>query len=207
MINRIEITPGVIHFPGWFDRTAQEALVDNLREVASAAPFFTPRMPKTGTPFSVKMTNCGPLGWVSDINGYRYQPLHPDTGAPWPPMPDMLLETWRALAGYPHPPEACLVNFYQASARMGLHQDRDEDNLEAPVLSISLGDTGIFRVGGTQRGGPTRSVRLQSGDVLSFGGPARLAFHGIDRIVSGTSTLLPQGGRINLTMRRVTRTP
>ncbi|MGL4439867.1 MAG: alpha-ketoglutarate-dependent dioxygenase AlkB, partial [Bosea sp. (in: a-proteobacteria)] len=175
------------------------------REVAKAAPFFIPRMPKTGSPFSVKMTNCGMLGWVSDVKGYRYQPLHPETGAPWPPMPDILLDAWRALADYPHPPEACLVNFYESAAKMGLHQDRDEADFDAPVLSLSLGDTGVFRVGSTTRGGPTRSVKLQSGDALSFGGPARLAFHGIDRIMPGTSTLLPQGGRINLTMRRVTK--
>ena len=207
MTSRIEIAPGVIHCPGWLDRAAQEALVANLREVAKAAPLFTPRMPKTGTPFSVKMTNCGMLGWVSDLRGYRYQPAHPETGVAWPPMPEMLLDAWRALAAYPHPPEACLVNFYESAARMGLHQDRDEDDLDAPVLSLSLGDTAVFRVGGTSRGGRTMSVRLQSGDALSFGGPARLAFHGIDRIIAGTSTLLPQGGRINLTLRRVTRPP
>jgi DNA oxidative demethylase len=205
MTTRIEIAPGVIHYPGWLDRAAQEALVASLRDVAKAAPFFTPRMPKTGMPFSVKMTNCGVLGWVSDLKGYRYQPLHPETGAPWPPMPEVLMEAWAALADYPHPPEACLVNFYESAAKMGLHQDRDEADFDAPVLSLSLGDTGVFRVGGTTRGGPTRSVKLQSGDALSFGGPARLAFHGIDRIMPGTSTLLPQGGRINLTMRRVTK--
>lgn len=205
MSNRIEIAPGVVHYPGWFERAAQEALVASLREVAKAAPLFTPRMPRTGQPFSVKMTNCGALGWVSDINGYRYQPTHPDTGAAWPPMPLALLDAWQSLAAYPHPPEACLVNFYDGPAKMGLHQDRDEQDFDAPVLSVSLGDTGVFRVGATTRGGPTRSVKLQSGDALSFGGPARLAFHGIDRIIPGTSTLLPQGGRINLTLRRVTQ--
>jgi alkylated DNA repair protein (DNA oxidative demethylase) len=205
MTTRIEIAPGVIHHPGWLDRPAQEALVGALRDIARVAPFFVPRMPKTGTPFSVKMTNCGVLGWVSDLKGYRYQPHHPETGEPWPQMPDALIEAWQALADYPHPPEACLINFYESAAKMGLHQDRDEADLDAPVLSLSLGDTGVFRVGGITRGGPTRSVKLQSGDALSFGGPARLAFHGIDRIMPGTSSLLPQGGRINLTMRRVTK--
>ena len=205
MTTRIAIAPGVIHFPGWLDRAAQEALVGSLREVATSAPFFTPRMPKTGKPFSVKMTNCGALGWVSDERGYRYQPLHPESGMPWPPMPDVLTRAWADLADYPHQPEACLVNFYGSAAKMGLHQDHDEQDFDAPVLSISLGDTGVFRVGGTTRGGPTISVKLQSGDALSFGGPARLAFHGIDRIIPSTSTLLPQGGRINLTMRRVTK--
>jgi alkylated DNA repair protein (DNA oxidative demethylase) len=151
------------------------------------------------------MTNLGELGWVSDEAGYRYQPLHPVTDAPWPPLPPVLLEAWRALAGYPHPPEACLVNFYEASAKMGLHQDRDEQDFEAPVLSLSLGDTAVFRIGGTVRGGRTQSLKLASGDALLFGGEARLAFHGIDRILAGSSALLPQGGRINLTLRRVTK--
>ncbi len=205
MTSRIEIAPGVVHHPGWLDRPAQEALLADLRGVVKAAPLFVPRIPRTGKPFSVRMSNCGALGWVSDETGYRYQPEHPETGEPWPAMPDALLAAWQALAGYPHPPEACLINLYDAAAKMGLHQDRDEDDLDAPVLSLSLGDTAVFRVGGTSRGGKTVSVKLQSGDALSFGGPARLAFHGIDRIIAGTSTLLPQGGRINLTLRRVTR--
>jgi alkylated DNA repair protein (DNA oxidative demethylase) len=207
MTTRIEIAPGVLHHPGWLDRPAQEALLADLRAVVKAAPLFVPRMPRTGKPFSVRMSNCGALGWVSDETGYRYQPAHPETREPWPAMPDALLAAWQALAGYPHPPEACLINLYDATAKMGLHQDRDEDDLNAPVLSLSLGDTAVFRVGGTSRGGRTVSLKLQSGDALSFGGPARLALHGIDRIIAGTSTLLPQGGRINLTLRRVTRSP
>jgi alkylated DNA repair protein (DNA oxidative demethylase) len=151
------------------------------------------------------MTNCGELGWVSDQAGYRYQPTHPVTGRPWPEIPAMLLALWRELADYPHPPEACLVNFYEPDAKMGLHQDSDEAELAAPVLSVSLGDSCLFRVGGLDRRAPTRSVRLGSGDVVLLGGAARLAFHGVDRIYPGTSTLLSQGGRINLTLRRVTR--
>ncbi|GGC92873.1 alpha-ketoglutarate-dependent dioxygenase AlkB family protein [Chelatococcus reniformis] len=200
---RIDVAPGVVHLPGYLDRAAQEALAADLRVVARAAPVFTPRMPRTGKPFSVRMTNCGPLGWVSDESGYRYQPTHPATGEPWPPMPSALLRAWAELAGYPHGPEACLVNFYAASARMGLHQDKDEADFAAPVVSLSLGDTALFRIGAAERRGPTRSLKLASGDALVFGGPARLAFHGIDRVMAGTSTLLPQGGRINLTLRRV----
>ena len=164
-------------------------------------------MPKSGTPFSVRMTNCGPLGWVSDTAGYRYQPTHPDTGEPWPPIPPMLLAAWQDLAGYPGPPEACLVNVYAASARMSLHQDRDERDFSAPVVSLSLGQTCLFRVGGTSRRDPTRSFRLASGDALVLAGEARLAFHGVDRIVPDTSTLLPDGSRINLTLRRVNGPP
>jgi alkylated DNA repair protein (DNA oxidative demethylase) len=202
-MNALTLAPGLVHCPGYLDRSAQESLLDDIRAVMRAAPLFTPRMPRTGKPFSVRMTNCGDLGWVSDVAGYRYQAAHPDTGAPWPAMPDAVRRAWDDLAGYPHPPEACLVNVYGAEARMGLHQDRDETDLEAPVVSLSLGDTGLFRFGGTTRGGRTRSIRLQSGDALVLGGPSRLVFHGIDRLVAGTSTLLPEGGRINLTLRRV----
>jgi alkylated DNA repair protein (DNA oxidative demethylase) len=176
-----------------------------VRSIFAAAPLFTPRMPKSGRPFTVRMSNCGPLGWVSDENGYRYQKLHPDTGRPWPPMPAALLAIWRELARYPDPPEACLVNFYSPSAKMGLHQDRDEADFDAPVVSISLGDTCLFRVGGLKRSEPTRAFRLSSGDAVMLGGEARLAFHGVDRIYPGTSRLLPEGGRINLTLRRVMR--
>lgn len=200
-----ELAPGLIHHPGHLDDAAQAALLAAVRAVMEAAPPFTPRMPRTGKPFSVRMTNAGPLGWVSDERGYRYQPHHPDTGEPWPPIPAPALRAWDELGAYPHPPEACLVNLYPPGARMGLHQDRDEDDLLAPVVSLSLGDTALFRYGGTERGSPTRSVRLLSGDALVLGGPARLAFHGVDRLLPGTSDLLAEGGRINLTLRRVTR--
>jgi alkylated DNA repair protein (DNA oxidative demethylase) len=199
------IQPGVTLIPGYLDRAAQEQLLAQVRAALGAAPLYVPRMPKTGKPMSVAMSNCGPLGWVTDEAGYRYQATHPETGAPWPAMPDLLLAAWRDLSGYPHPPEACLINYYAASARMGLHQDRDEQEFSAPVVSFSLGDTCLFRIGGAQRKDATRSLRLASGDALVFGGEARLAYHGVDRIMAGTSTLLPEGGRINLTLRRVTR--
>jgi len=200
----IEIIPGVRHFPGYFDRSTQEALLSELRDTLRRAPPFTPRMPRTDKPFSVRMSNCGILGWVSDANGYRYQPTHPETSAPWPPMPALLSRTWQDIAAGAPPPEACLINIYDSRAKMGLHQDRDERELSAPVVSLSLGDTAIFRVGGLTRGAATRSFRLQSGDAVVLGGPARLAFHGVDRIIAGSSTLLAEGGRINLTLRRVT---
>jgi DNA oxidative demethylase len=201
----VVVAPGVDYFPGLLDRAAQEALRDEIGAILVEAPAFRPRMPRTGKPFSVRMSNCGPLGWVSDERGYRYQPTHPETGRAWPEMPTRLLEIWRRLAPDAPPPEACLINLYDASARMGLHQDRDEQELAAPVVSLSLGDTALFRLGGPERGDRTRSLSLQSGDAIAFGGPARLAFHGIDRITAGSSTLLPSGGRINLTLRRVTR--
>ena len=155
---------------------------------------------------SVRMTNCGALGWVTDKErGYRYQPTHPVTGDPWPPIPEALLRLWETVSGYSEPPEACLVNFYTDTAKMGLHQDRDEANLEAPVVSVSLGDECLFRVGGPKRGDRTVSFRLRSGDVVILGGEGRLAFHGVDRIYPATSALLKNGGRINLTLRRVSR--
>ena len=203
-MTRVEIGPGLAHHPGYLDRAAQEGLAADLARAQASAPPFTPRMPRTGKPFSVRMTNCGPLGWVSDVAGYRYQARHPETGAPWPKIPPRLLALWADLAGYPLPPEACLVNLYGAGTRMGLHQDRDEADLDAPVVSVSLGDTAVFRIGGAARGDPTRSLRLASGDVFVFGGPARLIFHGIDRVIAGSSTLLSEGGRLNCTLRRVT---
>ena len=202
----LEIAPGVRHYPGYLDRAGQEALRNEIAAVLAVAPPFVPRMPGTGQRFSVRMGNCGPLGWVSDERGgYRYQASHPETGAPWPALPGRLLALWAALAPGALLPEACLINLYDAAARMGLHQDRDEAELSAPVVSLSLGDTALFRVGGVTRGGPTRSFRLASGDAMTLGGAGRLAFHGVDRIYPGSSALLAEGGRINLTLRRVTK--
>lgn len=195
---------GLVLLPGYFDRAAQDRLVDVLRKIVAVAPLFIPEMPRTGKPMTVRMTNCGPLGWVTDRErGYRYQSTHPATGKPWPSIPEDLINLWEKVSGYDKPPEACLVNFYSDNARMGLHQDRDESDFAAPVVSVSLGDSCLFRVGGTERRDPTRSFRLESGDVLVLGGPSRLRFHGVDRIYPGTSTLLDNGGRINLTLRRV----
>ena len=149
---------------------------------------------------SVRMTSAGRLGWLSDRAGYRYEPMHPK-GVPWPPIPDEALAVWGAVSGDPTPPDCCLINFYEAGARMGLHQDRDEADFSHPVVSISLGDEALFRIGNETRGGRTESVWLRSGDVLVMGGAARLLYHGVDRVKDGSSALLPKGGRINLTMR------
>ena len=161
---------------------------------------------------SVLMTNCGELGWLTDKRGYRYEQVHPETGQPWPPIPPMLLDLWRKVADFQAPPEACLINYYQPGARMGPHRDEDEEELAAPVVSVSLGDDCRFRIGGEKRRDPTRSMILHSGDVVVLGGKSRLAFHGVDRIMPGTSALLrpyncifPDGGRVNLTLRRVRR--
>ena len=197
--------PGLRYLPGHFGLAAQKALVEELRIAAAEAPFLTPVMPRTGRPFSVRMTNLGTLGWVSDRAGYRYQPTHPETAKPWPPIPEMVLKLWREVSGYAHEPQACLVNYYRQGAKMGLHRDADEEDFAAPVVSVSLGDTAVFRFGGPERGGKTETLKLSSGDVVVMGGPSRLCYHGIDRVLSGTSTLLKDGGRINLTLRRVTK--
>lgn len=197
--------PGLRYSPSHLGLDAQKSLLDELRAAVQGSPFFTPIMPRTGRPFTVRMTNLGSLGWVSDRAGYRYQPTHPDTGNPWPPIPEGVMAIWQAVSGYPHPPQACLVNFYRQGAKMGLHRDEDEEDFAAPVVSVSLGDTAIFRIGGPERGGKTETLKLSSGDVLVMGGQSRLCYHGIDRILTGTSTLLKEGGRINLTLRRVTK--
>jgi alkylated DNA repair protein (DNA oxidative demethylase) len=203
VVTKLAIAPGVVLWREWFERAAQKALVETVFARAERAPFYKPLMPKTGKPFSVEETNFGTLGWVSDKSGYRYQPTHPGTGEPWPPIPNALLDLWKTIANYPALPECCLVNLYREGAKMGAHQDSDEQARDAPVVSVSLGDDALFRIGGDTRKGPTRSVPLSSGDVLMFGGVARDAFHGIDRIKPGSSTLIPGGGRINLTLRRI----
>ena len=193
---------------GYFDRAAQSAVHGAILAVVAEAPFYVATMPLSGRPLSVRMTNCGPLGWLTDKDGgYRYQSAHPLTGRPWPPIPHLLLELWSAVSAYPAPPEACLVNYYSGTARMGSHRDADEDDVAAPVVSVSLGDDAIFHVGGLKRSDPKHRVVLKSGDVVILGGPSRLAYHGVDRVRAGTSDLLPGGGRINLTLRRVTRAP
>ncbi len=192
--------------PQCLNQQQQENLIEEIRSITAKAPLFIPKMPKTGKPMSVRMTNCGSLGWVTTKEeGYRYQAMHPETGTPWPKIPALLLDLWDEFANYPKPPQACLVNFYEASAKMGLHQDKDEEDFSAPVLSVSLGDTCLFRIGGQNRKDPTKSFKLASGDVMLLTDKSRMAFHGVDKIYLGTSTLLRREGRINLTLRRVTR--
>ncbi len=193
---------GVTIHQSCLDRAAQEDLVAQLRDVAREAPLFRPETAR-GRKMSVRMTSAGAVGWTSDRKGYRYEPRHPSGGA-WPAIPLALLDLWRAVAECGTPLDTCLVNFYGEGARMGLHQDRDEASTEYPVVSLSLGDQALFRVGGLERGGPTRSVWLASGDVAVLGGPGRMVYHGIDRIRFGSSDLLPGGGRINVTMRVAT---
>lgn len=201
--SKLTIMDGVFLWPGALSAGAQTDLLAEILAKIEIAPFYRPVMPGSGNAFSVEETNFGWLGWISDRGGYRYEPAHPVTKAPWPAIPQTLLDLWSEATGYGAPPECCLVNLYRGPAKMGLHQDRDEAALGAPVLSVSLGDDALFRIGGTSRNGATKSVKLASGDVLTFGGSARLAYHGIDRVLAGTSRLIPGGGRINLTLRRI----
>jgi alkylated DNA repair protein (DNA oxidative demethylase) len=208
VVAKLVVAPGVFLWREKFSPAQQEKLRDEVLTRLEQAPLYRPVMPDTGKPFSVEESNFGSLGWVSDKSGYRYQPIHPVTGAPWPSIPQPLLDLWAQINSGPAP-QCCLVNFYAAGAKMGLHQDRDEKDTSGAVIGVSLGDDALFRIGGTLkegtwgRGGKTVSVTLASGDVIAFGGAARLAYHGIDRIKPGTSRLLPGGGRISLTLRRV----
>ena len=195
------VVKGVRIIPGHLPRAEQEAIVRDLRSVAAAAPFFRP-VTRGGKEMSVRMTSAGLCGWVSDRRGYRYEPRHP-SGVPWPPIPPRILRLWHEVTALDRDPDCCLINFYVEGARMGLHQDRDEADFSWPVVSVSLGDDALFRIGGCDRADPTASVWLKSGDVAVLDGTARLAFHGIDRVRAGSSTLLDNGGRINLTLRVV----
>lgn len=185
----------------YLDPVMQKEIVEDLRGVLRTAPLYRPDTPY-GKPMRVRMSSAGRLGWFSDKRGYRYVSEHPN-GRPWPPIPNRVLEIWRDLVSAERVPDCCLINYYDEQARMGLHQDKDEADFSWPVLSISLGDEALFRMGNITRGGKTESVWLASGDVVWMGGDARLTYHGVDRIRFGSSNLLPKGGRINLTLRVV----
>ena len=198
----IEEIAGFRIFRDRLDLTQQNELLQALHGVIAAAPLmrFTTAW---GKPMSVRMTSAGRLGWVIDRGKYRYASQHPETGEAWPAIPDCILGIWRQVSDWPVDPDCCLVNWYGEGTRMGLHQDKDEGDFAAPVVSISLGDPARFRMGGRDRKGPTESTILNSGDVAVMGGEARFAYHGVDRILFGQGTLLPDGGRINLTLRVV----
>ena len=198
------LPPGVGYFGKLLSTNAQGELLCDIEAVIKHAPLYLPTMPRTGKPFSVWMTNCGTLGWVSDKDGgYRYQGMHPITGERWPNIPECLLTVWDKVTQGAPAPEACLVNVYGPKARLGSHVDRDEEDLSQPVVSISLGDTASFHVGGKRRSDAKCRALLTSGDVVVLAGEARLLYHGVDRVYSGTSDLCPRHGRINLTLRRV----
>ena len=187
-----------------FARSYEADLVAALRDIEAQAPFRRMVTPG-GHQMSVAMTNCGSFGWVTDRTGYRYDPNDPDTGTPWPPMP----ASFRVLAGQAaaeagfdgFAPEVCLINRYVPGARMSLHQDRDELDLGAPIVSVSLGLPATFLFGGLKRSDKTRRFRLEHGDVVVWGGPARLIFHGVAPLPDGEHVLMGRQ-RINLTFRK-----
>lgn len=185
---------------------------DRDMELLQAVQAITERSPLQhmqtpgGYTMSVASTSCGPLGWVSSPHGYRYASRDPATGQPWPDLPACFSELARLAAqqaGYDHfVPDACLINAYAPGAKLSLHQDRHEEDLRAPIVSVSLGLPAVFVFGGLQRSDPTRRLRLAHGDVVVWGGPARLAFHAVLPLADGTHRLLGRK-RINLTLRRV----
>jgi DNA oxidative demethylase len=201
---REELEEGAVLLRG-FAAAEAPALLEAVARVAEAAPFrhlITPG----GHTMSVAMTNCGRVGWVSDRKGYRYDPVDPDTGKHWPEFPPAFLDlALRAAAegGFPHyEPHACLINRYTVGAKLGLHQDRDEKDAWAPIVSVSLGLPAVFLWGGNHRTDPTRRIRVESGDVVVWGGPARFVYHGITPLKAGEHHLTG-ATRINLTFRKV----
>jgi alkylated DNA repair protein (DNA oxidative demethylase) len=176
--------------------------VDRVSRVAAFRHLVTPG----GYTMSVAMTNCGRVGWVSDRTGYRYDPIDPSTGTPWPSMPGIFLSlaaSAAAEAGFPqYDPDACLINHYNAGAKLSLHQDRDENDAWAPIVSVSLGLSATFLWGGKRRSDRVRRLRLESGDVVVWGGPARFIYHGVAPLADGEHPLTGTG-RINLTFRKV----
>lgn len=180
------------------------AILAEIERIAAVAPFRTMQVPGGGT-MSVAMTNCGEAGWVTDLKGYRYAPVDPETGRPWPEMPapvrDLAVRA-AEIAGFAgFRPDACLINRYEPGARMGLHQDRDELDRAAPIVSLSLGLPATFLFGGLRRNDPQTRIGLCHGDVVVWGGPARMAYHGISPLKDGVH---PDIGRqrLNLTIRK-----
>lgn len=187
-----------------FAAPQSKALTDAVEEIAAAAPFRHMITPG-GQRMSVAMTNCGPVGWVSDRKGYRYDPFDPVTGNAWPPLPAIFLDlaaSAAATAGFPDfNPDACLINRYEPGAKLSLHQDKDERDFGAPIVSVSLGLPAVFLWGGMSRSDRARRIRVESGDVAVWGGPARLTYHGIAPLADGDHPLTGRT-RINLTFRK-----
>jgi alkylated DNA repair protein (DNA oxidative demethylase) len=200
---------GVAVFRNRVKPLEQRAILDGVAQAIAEAPLFRPQMP-TGPYMINSLTNLGPLGWISDKRGYRYEPTHPTTGKPWPPIPPIIRDLAKTLVREAKlgefEPDACLVNVYAADGKLSLHRDYDEADFAWPIASFSFGNDADFALGGLKRSDKTQAITLHSGDVMVFGGPSRLRYHGVKRIRSGTSpithSVLPEGGRINLTLRR-----
>jgi len=200
--SREELGPGAVLLRG-FAVADELALVEALREALAAAPFRHLVTPG-GQRMSVAMSNCGARGWISDRRGYRYEPCDPDSGKPWPALPEVFLHLAAGAAreaGYAgFVPDACLINRYVAGTKLSLHQDRDERDLHSPIVSVSLGIPAVFLFGGMQRSEPQRRVPLWHGDVVVWGGESRLRFHGVLPLKAGHHPLLGEE-RVNLSFR------
>ncbi len=196
---------GMVVLRGRLSRAEQAEFVRLAFEVADDAPFYTPVM-RGGAPFRVQMTSAGDIGWLSDEAGYRYARVHPETKRPWPEIPEPITSFAKAAAleaGFSgFTPDSCLFNLYRSDGKLGIHRDHVEQDRVSPIVSVSLGDSCVFKFGGLSKGGPFTDWTLVSGDVVVFGGPSRLAWHGVSKILRGTSDLIPGGGRMNLTVRR-----
>jgi alkylated DNA repair protein (DNA oxidative demethylase) len=202
--SREELEEGAVLLRG-FATAEAPVLVEEVARIAKSAP-FRHLVTRGGYTMSVAMTNCGRVGWVSDRTGYRYDPMDPESGAPWPPMPAAFLDlAVRAASegGFEHyDPDDCLINRYVAGAKLGMHQDRDEKDAWAPIVSVSLGLPAMFLWGGKDRSDAVRRLRVENGDVVVWGGPARFVYHGVAPLKGGSHPLTGDV-RINLTFRKV----
>jgi DNA oxidative demethylase len=200
---REELAVGAALLRGFALRSEKD-LLDALQDVAGVAPFRHMVTPG-GHRMSVAMTNCGALGWVTDRTGYRYDRIDPESGKRWPPMPVSFLALATgaaAAAGFPQfLPDACLINRYEPGAKLSLHQDKNERDFDAPIVSVSLGIPAVFLFGGMERGDKTRRMQLTHGDVVVWGGPARLRYHGVMPLKQGHHPVLG-ANRVNLTFRK-----
>lgn len=195
----------MIHLKHYLNLPQQRRFLELARQIASTSPLFQPLM-YSGKKINCQMTSCGDFGWISDRNGYRYDRLHPSTHKPFPPMPkefsDLAIKIAKSVGEFDYKPQSCLINYYQKSGKLGIHQDNTEHNLLPAIISISLGDDAIFAIGGKKYSDPVSEITLKSGDVFVLHGDSRLFFHGIKKIIP-SSNLLKNGGRLNLTIRQV----
>jgi DNA oxidative demethylase len=208
LFDRDTLPPGVTHWPGYLTPRQQGVLLDAVAGVMRAAAPVRPRM-KNGVPMINTLSNCGEWGWWSDEKGYRYVAQHPETNAPWPPIPEPIKSAAQALAretGHPdYDPDSCLVNIYAATGKLNLHQDADESDRTQPIISFSFGADAAFVIGGMARADRGQVIRLKSGDAMALAGASRMRFHGVKKLYPAlhlAHPAIPLGGRINLTLRR-----
>ena len=198
----------MLHLKNYFTPSEQLNLVEMCRRICDVSPMSTPVMP-SGHKFNCQMTSCGTVGWISDLQGYRYSKIHPVNQKPFAVMPQELIQLSQKLARLvdepDYRPDTCLINYYPASAKskLGLHQDNSERNLKPAIISISIGDDCVFAIGTSNRKDPLQEILLRTGDVFIMHGQSRLAYHSVKRIIPNSSNILKNNGRLNLTIRQV----